>query len=88
MISKDYVIYSAAGIHARPATALIKLAKTYQSVISLKKGDKTVRLNSMLNILAMATQAGDTLTVLVEGPDETEAAAAIDTFFTEQLKNL
>ncbi len=88
MITKDYVIRAAEGIHARPATALIKLAKTYKSVISLKKDDKTVRLNSMINVLAMAAKAGDTLTVLVEGEDETEAAAALDTFFTEQLKNL
>ena len=88
MITKDYVIYAAEGIHARPATALVKLARTFKAAIHLKKDDKTIALNSMLNILAMATKGGDTLTVTVEGEDENEAAAALDTFFTEQLKHL
>lgn len=88
MISKDYVIQAAEGIHARPATALLKLSRNFTSAISLRKGDKTVKLNSMLNILAMATKGGETLTVLVEGEDEQQAAAALDQFFTTELKNL
>lgn len=88
MISKDYVIQAAEGIHARPATALLKLSRNFTSAISLRKGDKTVKLNSMLNILAMATKGGETLTVLVEGEDEQQAAAALEQFFTTELKNL
>jgi len=88
MISKDYVITAPEGIHARPATALVRLCKQYQSVISLKRGDITVRLNSLLNILAMNAKGGETLSVIVEGPDEALAAEAVDQFFTEQLKDL
>ncbi|PUZ26101.1 HPr family phosphocarrier protein [Chitinophaga parva] len=88
MISKAYVIQAAEGIHARPATALLKLSRNFTSVISLRKDGKTVKLNSMLNILAMATKGGETLTVLVEGEDEQQAAAALDHFFTTELKKL
>jgi phosphotransferase system HPr (HPr) family protein len=41
MITKDYVITAPLGLHARPATTLIRLAKNYKSAISLKKGEKT-----------------------------------------------
>ena len=88
MISKNYRITAAEGIHARPATTLIRLAKKYKSVVSIKNGENSVRLNSMLNILTIGAKGGDTITVTVEGEDETDAAQAIDNFFTEELKKL
>lgn len=88
MITNDYTILAPQGMHARPATILIKLVKNYKSVVSLKRGDKTVRLNSMLNILALTIKGGEIITVVVEGEDEAEAAQAIGLFFTEQLKDL
>lgn len=88
MISNDYVITSAEGIHARPATALIRLVKRYRSVVLLKKGEKSIRLNSMLNIMTFGARAGDTITVEITGDDETEASLAIDNFFNEELKKI
>jgi phosphocarrier protein HPr len=88
MISKDYMITAPQGIHARPATTLIRLTKNFKSAVSLKRGDKVVRLNSMLNILSMTIKGGETISVIVEGEDEANAAEAIDLFFTEQLKDL
>jgi len=88
MIVKDYIITSPQGIHARPATTLIRLTKNFISAISLKKGDKTVRLNSMLNILSLTIKGGETISVIIDGEDEVSAAEAIDLFFTTQLKDL
>lgn len=87
MISKDYIILAADGIHARPATALLKLARQYKSVVHVAKNQKTVRLNSMLNLLTLAPKFGETITVSVEGEDEQEALNAIGHFFTENLKD-
>ncbi len=88
MISKDYIITSTEGIHARPATALVKLAKNYKSVIRIKKGERVVKLNSLLNILSLAAKGGETISIIAEGEDETDAMAAIDLFFNEHLKEL
>lgn len=88
MISKNYRITAAEGIHARPATTLIRIAKKYKSAVSIKKGENSVRLNSMLNILTLGAKGGDTITVVVEGEDEIDAAQAIDNFFEEELKKL
>lgn len=88
MIHKHYTILAAHGLHARPATVLIKLVKNYRSAVSLKKDDKEVRLNSLLNILSLALKGGDAITVVIDGEDEVSAAVAIDQFFTEQLKDL
>ncbi len=88
MIEKLYVIHSPEGIHARPATALVKLTKQFRSVICIKKGEAMVGMNSLLNILSLGMKSGDTLTVLIEGEDEEIAAEALDRFFTGQLPNL
>ncbi|MES1159972.1 MAG: HPr family phosphocarrier protein [Bacteroidota bacterium] len=88
MIIKDYTILSPEGIHARPATTLIKLTKQFKSVFHLKKGDTVIKLNSMLNILSLAAKNGEKISIIVEGEDEALAATAIDTFFTQQIINL
>ena len=88
MITNDYIITAAQGMHARPAAALVRLTKNFKSAVSLKKGDKVVRLNSLLNILSLMIKGGDTISIIVEGEDEAAAAAAIDLFFNGQLKGL
>jgi len=88
MIVNNYTIMAAQGLHARPAAALVKLAKTYKSAISLKKGDQEVRLNSLLNLLSLALKGGEVISIVIEGEDEAAAAAAIDRFFNEELKGL
>ena len=88
MITKEYIILAPQGLHARPATTLIRLAKGFKSTTSLQKAGKTVKLNSMLNILSLAIKGGETITVIIDGEDEAIASAAINQFFTEQLKDL
>ncbi|HEY4289101.1 MAG TPA: HPr family phosphocarrier protein [Puia sp.] len=87
MITRDFTILAPEGMHARPATALVKLARQFQSDILLKKGIKEVKMNSLLNILSMGVKGGEVVTVLMEGVDETAAAEALDTFFKQGLKD-
>ena len=88
MIEQEYIIMSPEGIHARPAAALVKLTKQFKAVISLKKGEKVIRLNSLLNILSLGAKGGDAISILIEGEDEGAAASAVDQFFTQQLRSL
>jgi len=88
MITKEYIITAAQGLHARPATTLIRLTKNFQSSISLKKADKIIKLNSMLNILSLGIKGGDQVSVIVDGEDEISAVIALDEFFKDQLKDL
>jgi len=87
MITRDYTILAQEGMHARPATALVKLARQFSSVVLLKKGTKEARLNSLLNILSMGVKGGEIVTLVLEGQDEGAAAEAFDEFFKEGLKD-
>lgn len=86
MISKDYTIIDPQGIHARPATALIRLTKNFKSSFSIKKGDRVIGLNSMINLLSMAIKGGETISIMIDGEDEVNAANAVEIFFAEQFK--
>ena len=83
MIRKDYIILAPEGIHARPAAALVKLARGFKAAVYLIKGEKIVQLNSLLNLLQMGAKGGDTITVRIEGEDEEMAAEVLDQFFSD-----
>jgi phosphocarrier protein len=86
MILKDYLIIDPHGMHARPATALLRLARQFKSEFSLKKDGNKIQMKSMLNILSLALKCGDTISVIIEGDDESQAVAAFDNFFNEEMK--
>jgi phosphocarrier protein HPr len=87
MITKEYLILAPEGMHARPATAMVKLAKQFQVMILLKKGEKTAKLNSLLNILSLGIKGGEVVLLEFEGIEEAAAAVAFDNFFVNNLKD-
>jgi len=86
MISKEYIIIDPHGMHARPATALLRLARQFKSDFNMKKDGNKIQMKSMLNILSLSLKCGDTISVIIEGDDESEAVGAFDYFFNEEMK--
>ena len=80
-----YTIQEKVGIHARPAGLLVKEVKKYQSTVTIVKADKSVNAVKLMALMGMGIKCGDTVTVQVEGPDEADAAAALEVFFKEHL---
>ncbi|HLZ87917.1 MAG TPA: HPr family phosphocarrier protein [Puia sp.] len=87
MITKEYLILAPEGMHARPATAMVKLARQFQVAIQLRKGGKAARLNSLMSILALGIKGGEAVVLEFEGADETAAVVAFDGFFADNLKD-
>lgn len=80
-----YVITDREGIHARPAGLLVKEANKFTSSITLSKDGKTGDAKRIFAVMGLAAKQGQELKVTVEGPDETEACAAIEAFLKENL---
>lgn len=81
-----YTIQDELGIHARPAGQLSKLAKTFPgTVVTVIKGDRTVKATQLMKLMNMAVKQGDCITVSAEGPEEAEAAEVLRGFFEENL---
>lgn len=85
MTQFSYEIKDAAGIHARPAGLLVKLAGTFQSDISIECGGKKASAKKLFAVMGMGIKCGSSVTVTAEGADESEAAKQLETFFKENL---
>lgn len=81
----DYTIKDEIGIHARPAGLLVKEGKNFASSITLKCNGKSADIKKLMALMALGVKKGDTVTIEITGDDEDVAAAAMETFFKENL---
>jgi len=75
MLKEKMVVKNSTGLHARPVTALVKLAGRYKSTIELVYNDKTIKMKSMMALLGAGVKGGSTVEIICDGEDE---QAAID----------
>jgi phosphocarrier protein HPr len=77
MVEKDTVVKSKIGLHALPATMLVKLAKSFKSKIMIHYAEKKVDAKSMFSLLGAGIKGGANIIVTAEGDDEVAALAAV-----------
>jgi len=65
------------GIHARPATLLVKTAQNFRSRITLVKDDMEVDGKSIMDIMILAAEPGSDIIIRADGEDEGEAVVAL-----------
>ncbi len=65
------------GLHARPASLLVKLAGKFESEIQLAKDDTEINAKSILGVMMLAAGPGQSITISADGPDAEEAIDAI-----------
>ena len=71
----DTVIQNKTGLHARPATYFVDLAKHFQSDIKVRYGDRSANGKSLISLLQIGAEHGASIRVSAQGAD---AAAALD----------
>lgn len=80
MIKREFEIKNKTGLHARPASDFVLLAKKYESKVSIAKiGSEAVNAKSMVRLLAEGIGKGEKVELTVEGVDEVEAMEALGT---------
>ena len=70
-----------AGLHARPASDIVKAANKFKSKITLKKGDMEVDGKSIFGIMMLGATYKTIIVILVDGDDEEEALNSIKNLF-------
>ncbi|MDR0898907.1 MAG: phosphocarrier protein HPr [Lactobacillaceae bacterium] len=86
MVSKEYKVVAESGIHARPATMLVKKASEFESKITLKFNDKEVNLKSIMGVMSLGAGQGAEIEIIAEGTDEDAALAGLEeTLKSEEL---
>lgn len=81
MIVKDVVIKNKAGMHTRPASAIVKIAAKYKAEFYISKNGFEVNGKSIIGVMTLAAEEGSTLTLRFEGEDEQNLAEEMVAFF-------
>ena len=77
MMERQIILLNDTGLHARPASMIVKEASKYQSEIKIIKNEKEYNAKSILGILSMGAVKGDCLVIKAIGEDETAAVQAL-----------
>jgi phosphotransferase system HPr (HPr) family protein len=80
MIEKEITVTIENGLHARPAADFVKKINQYKSKVELVIGEKRINAKSILNLMSVAINEGQTIKVITDGEDEKEALTFIDSF--------
>lgn len=74
MIQKEAIVKTSTGLHARPATLLVKKASSFKSDIYLEYNDKKANVKSLIGVLSLGVTKDSKVTIIASGDDETLAA--------------
>jgi phosphocarrier protein HPr len=77
MVTKEVIVKSATGLHARPATLLVKKASAFKSDISIEHNGKKANVKSLIGVLSLGVTKNSKITIIASGDDETLAAEEI-----------
>ncbi len=78
---RTFTVPALRGLHLRPAAMLVKTACRYASRITISRHGKTVDAKHIMNVMLLEAVHGAEVTVRAEGPDASEAMAAITDLF-------
>ncbi len=81
MVTKAVKIQNETGMHARPASILVKEVKKFSAKVRLQKNGKDFDPASILSILSMGAKCGEEITICAEGTDAQEATDSIAALF-------
>ncbi|HEX6293491.1 MAG TPA: phosphoenolpyruvate--protein phosphotransferase [Herpetosiphonaceae bacterium] len=73
----DAVIHNKTGLHARPATAFVDLAKQFQAQIRVRHGEQVAEGKSLISLLQLGVEPGMTIRVSAQGADASAALQAL-----------
>ena len=77
MTACTVTIVNPLGLHARAAARFVHVAGRYVSSIRVARGDREMDGKSIMGLLLLSASRGTSITISTDGPDETDAMAAL-----------
>lgn len=84
MIKRPITIQISNGLEARPVAMLVQVASQYESKIQVESGDKRVNAKSIMGMMTLGLNVGESVVISAEGSDEEDAIAGIEKYLTNQ----
>lgn len=84
MIRKPITIGISNGLEARPIAMLVQVASQYVSNIYLESEERRVNAKSIMGMMSLGLDTGESVTVSVDGADEEEAMKSIEEYLSNR----
>ena len=84
MIQKSMKVQLDNGLEARPVAVFVQVASQYESSVQVEVDGKKVNAKSIMGMMSLGLDNGETLTVVADGSDESAAVAHIERFLSGQ----
>lgn len=83
MITRNVTILNRAGLHTRPAAAIVKLASEFQSDFFINKDGFQINGKSIIGVMTLAAAQGSELELSFDGPDEEQMSDILVAYFAK-----
>lgn len=83
--SRHFLIKNELGLHARAASAFVKIANRYRADIFVSKESVKVNGKSIMGVLMLAAAKGMSIDIEADGDDATEAMDALGKLIEEKF---
>ena len=84
MVKKAITIGLASGLEARPVAMLVQIASQYDSLIYVESENARVNAKSIMGMLTLGLDVGETVVVSADGSDEEKAIAEIEQYLSNR----
>ena len=85
MIEREIAVTNKLGIHARPASLIVKAAQQFSSTITIIKDDVVADAKSIMNVMMLVAAKDTKILLKVDGPDEQKAFDTIAEMFARNF---
>jgi len=85
MIKTKVTIKNKLGMHARPATMLVKSATKYRADFRIVKDDMEINGKSIMGVMTLAAEHGSELQLIADGVDEEHLIKEITQLFENKF---
>ena len=82
MIKNPNTIQIPSGLEARPVALLVQVASQYESEIYVESEARRVNAKSIMGMMTLGLNAGESITVTANGGDEKEAIDNIEKYLS------
>ncbi len=87
MIEKFVKIRLNGGLEARPIAMLVQVASQYESSVYLETEGKKVNAKSIMGMMSLTLDNGESVMVKTNGEDEQEAMKGIEEYLSGEKKD-
>lgn len=82
MTKKEIKIQLTSGLEARPVALLVQVASQFESEIHIQSGERTVNAKSIMGMMTLGLDMGESVVVIANGADEADAVKHIEDYLS------